>query len=67
MPFYEYQCKACGEVFELLQRSSADQEDVTCILCGVKDCERILSTASVHGVPSPRGSSGSCAPRSGFS
>jgi len=68
MPFYEYRCRDCGEIFEVLKRIGAGEEGVGCPLCGVENSERLMSLSAV-----PRGSTlgdrtpGGCAPRGGFS
>jgi putative FmdB family regulatory protein len=33
MPFYEYECEKCGEIFELMQKIG-DNSRVKCIKCG---------------------------------
>lgn len=46
MPFYEYQCKDCGKMFEqLVSISEADKKQI-CPNCGSKDTEKLLSVFS---------------------
>jgi putative FmdB family regulatory protein len=42
MPIYEYQCRACGQRFELRQ-SFSDEPAKVCPHCGVEDVRRLLS------------------------
>lgn len=39
---YEYECAACGTVFEL-EQSIKDQPASTCVRCGAKDVKRLVS------------------------
>ncbi len=46
MPIYEYQCKKCGEKFEV-KRSIWDlKKDIKCPKCGEQDVDRVFSTFS---------------------
>jgi putative FmdB family regulatory protein len=47
MPLYEYQCEECGESFELLVRSSDQQDEVTCPKCGGKKVRKAISLFGV--------------------
>lgn len=47
MPFYEYQCSACGHRFEVLQRMS-DDPVTTCEQCGEESVERVLFAPAIH-------------------
>lgn len=47
MPFYEYQCSACGHRFEVLQRMS-DDPVTTCEQCGAEAVERVLFAPAIH-------------------
>jgi len=42
MPIYEYQCKACGEVFEARQKFS-DPPVQACKHCGAGDVAKLIS------------------------
>jgi putative FmdB family regulatory protein len=44
MPMYEYTCKACGERFEKLVRTSDDPQAVRCPACASATVERAFST-----------------------
>lgn len=47
MPFFEYFCEDCGEIFEkLLPRREADGVQ-TCPRCGSEHIRRVLSTFAV--------------------
>lgn len=46
MPLYEYRCKRCGEVFEVLQLQSKE-ERAKCPRCGSEEVERLLSACSL--------------------
>ncbi len=40
MPIYEYKCKDCGKVIEILKKGS---ESVECPECGSKNLEKLIS------------------------
>ena len=44
MPIYEYRCKRCHKVFEVLQKIS-EESLTTCIDCGAK-VEKLVSSSS---------------------
>ena len=44
MPLYEYQCRACGHIFEMLVRRS---EEPACDACHSQEIERLLSSFGV--------------------
>lgn len=44
MPIYEYRCKRCHKVFEVLQKIS-EEPLTTCIDCGAK-VEKLVSSSS---------------------
>lgn len=46
MPLYEYQCKACGHVFEKI-KSFSDPEETECPVCK-GEVERLLSAPAVQ-------------------
>ncbi len=59
MPLFEYECKGCGNKFELLIRGS---EGPRCPACGGEQVEKCLSVFAVavkSGSPAP--ASGACA------
>jgi putative FmdB family regulatory protein len=45
MPIYEYQCRSCDAVFELLVRSG---DVAACPSCHGQDLERLLSSFAVN-------------------
>lgn len=45
MPIYEYQCQACGEAHEALQKIS-DAPLVDCPACGKPDLQKKVSAAA---------------------
>ena len=48
MPLYEFRCRNCGHVFEmLLPRGSFS--DVHCPKCGSSDVQRLISSFSIGG------------------
>ena len=47
MPIYEYRCRSCGEVLEVLHRSMHTVESVECAKCGSDDLTRLISAANV--------------------
>jgi len=56
MPIYEYQCKGCGKVIEVLEKSGSGEH--VCPDCGREKMERIFSAFGVEKGGSR--SSGSC-------
>ena len=55
MPIYEYECKTCGNRFELRRGMKENDSDVKCPACGADGPRRVLSTFAT-------GIGGSCAP-----
>lgn len=47
VPLYEYQCQACGERFEVIQRFSDEPVEV-CRKCGGGPVERMLSAPAIQ-------------------
>ena len=47
MPIYEYQCAACGEVTELVQKFS-DPLATECPHCHQHDLKKLVSAAAFH-------------------
>jgi putative FmdB family regulatory protein len=47
MPLYEYQCDACGQRFEVIQKFSDSPAD-TCRLCGKGPVQRLLSSPAIQ-------------------
>jgi putative FmdB family regulatory protein len=66
MPLYDYQCKDCGETFEV--RATIQEKiaglDLVCVKCGSRETRQLLTAAMmVHGGKefSPSG----CGPNAG--
>lgn len=49
MPIYEFKCKKCGKIFEILFKRYI-QETPKCPTCESEEVERLLSTFSVPSV-----------------
>ncbi len=49
MPLYEYRCKNCGTVFEVLQLSIREEEKVQCPRCGSEEVEKLVSACGTLG------------------
>jgi putative FmdB family regulatory protein len=47
MPLYEYQCDACGQRFEVIQKFSDPPADV-CASCGKGPVHRLLSSPAIQ-------------------
>jgi len=59
MPIFEYQCKECGQVMEVLQLGTSP-EKLTCKKCGSDRLEKLLSSFSSHSEGDTGPSDGSC-------
>lgn len=57
MPMYEYRCRKCGRLFELLRRMQDADRELECPECLSEEVERLLSTFASGGC-SPSGGSG---------
>jgi putative FmdB family regulatory protein len=57
VPRYEYRCRACGDTFELNRPMAESSAPCTCPQ-GHDDTVKLLSTVSVGGLASARGSAG---------
>jgi putative FmdB family regulatory protein len=47
MPLYEYECEACGQRFEVIQKFSDPPVDV-CRKCGKGPVQRLLSSPAIQ-------------------
>ena len=47
MPLYEYQCEACGQRFEIIQKFS-DPPAETCRVCAGGPVQRLLSSPAIQ-------------------
>lgn len=56
MPLYEYECRNCGNVFEMLRRMADADRDLECPRCHSNQAALRYSTFAAGGCrPSPRG------------
>jgi len=63
MPIYEYECRGCGKPFELLIRSSDEEDRKRCPHCGSGKADRRLSVFAARGEaagPAPASGCGRC-------
>ena len=44
MPIYEFRCEDCSEEFEVLLKSRAEADKVSCKKCGGSRVKRLMST-----------------------
>ncbi len=56
MPLYEYRCKKCGHVTEVLEKPDASGRH-TCEKCGSRRMEKLMSTFGVGAGVRPSGAS----------
>jgi len=47
MPLYEYQCEACGQRFEVIQKFS-DPPAESCRVCGKGPVQRLISSPAIQ-------------------
>lgn len=59
MPLFEYKCSSCNTKYEVLHKSSVNQEEVTCPRCSSKESKKLFSTFSAS-VESSGSYSGGC-------
>lgn len=57
MPIYEYRCKECGHVSEIMESIGSHSDDLICKNCGSDNLVKILSYSSISmvGNTRPRG------------
>jgi len=48
MPIYEYECKACGEVFQALILKVEEEGDLECPRCNGANFRRLISRTFYH-------------------
>jgi len=46
MPIYEFKCLKCGEICEMLFKSSDEKIEMKCASCGSVNLERVISSAN---------------------
>jgi putative FmdB family regulatory protein len=63
MPIFEYKCRKCNSKFDVLHKSSLNQEEVFCPNCKSTENQKLLSTFSATGFSTTGTSceSGNCA------
>ncbi len=61
MPIFEYRCENCGSKYDVLHKSSVNQEEVTCPKCNSTKSKKLLSTFSASIDGSSSYSSSNCA------
>ncbi|NLZ16212.1 MAG: zinc ribbon domain-containing protein [Desulfobulbaceae bacterium] len=66
MPLYEYLCRSCGRIFEVLTTSAAHQHEVVCLHCGSSEVQKQLSATSSHRSSTPQAAASSCRPGGPF-
>lgn len=57
MPIYSYECKDCGQEFDLLVGIGEGAEELRCQKCGSRNLERKFSSFAVRMESSSTGSS----------
>ena len=62
MPVYEYQCKKCGETFDLFVRSAERSEEPKCPQCGSIDVQKAISLFGVGGSSGTANFAADCGP-----
>ena len=63
MPLYEYKCRKCGTVTEVLFRSSRDDQELRCTHCGSGALDKILSSPSIVNADKARDHGKTCCGR----
>lgn len=63
MPIFEYKCKSCGTVSDILVGVTAEQPEVACVECGNTDLVKLISAVnfSMGESHSPFHMAGGCA------
>ncbi|MCU0600789.1 MAG: zinc ribbon domain-containing protein [Desulfobacterales bacterium] len=65
MPIYEFKCLKCGELVEMLFKSSSETVEMKCAACGSPDMERVMSATNFSisggsGSPKPASQTRTC-------
>ena len=55
MPIYEYACKKCGKVVDLLQKMGSDKAGIPCPACGEDALAKKLSVTAPTQMAGPAG------------
>ncbi len=69
MPIFEFRCKDCGRLFEVLFKSRDEKLKVTCPACNSKKSEKVLSVFSgkIEKTSMPADPCSGCSSRQQFS
>jgi len=59
VPIYDFKCKECGKVSEIIIRSTGVQ-DISCPGCGSNDMERLISSSYLVKAGSPSSGATCC-------
>ena len=62
MPIYTYECKDCGEKFDLLIGVTSEKTELKCKKCQSSRIVKVINCFSVGGSKGKSGSSGSSCP-----
>jgi len=60
MPLYEYRCRTCGQVSEILSKTGETGQEVACKSCGSADLEKMFSVTTIPAYPTPKGGRTCC-------
>jgi putative FmdB family regulatory protein len=70
MPIFEYRCNKCNNKFEILHKSSVNQQEIICPNCNSTENQKLFSTFASTGFSSSSSSgceSGNCGVDSTYS
>ncbi len=73
MPIYEYRCRNCNSLFEIIVSAPEIPDGVSCTKCGGQKTEKTISAGSYRltsggsGSRIPAGALSGCTSKSGFS
>ncbi|MEA2013885.1 MAG: zinc ribbon domain-containing protein [Thermodesulfobacteriota bacterium] len=62
MPIYEYECKNCGNKFEIIRFASDNDEDIECPECSEKKTAKVVSSPAASCSPCQSCSGGGSSP-----
>lgn len=60
MPLYEYRCRSCDRVSEILVAAGDAQPGLACTHCGSTDLHKQFSVTNVQRYPGPAGGKTCC-------
>ncbi|NWF88815.1 MAG: zinc ribbon domain-containing protein [Ignavibacteriaceae bacterium] len=61
MPVFEYKCNDCATKYDFFNKSSLNQEEITCPKCGSKNNKKLFSAFATANSSDSDFSSSSCA------